>query len=250
MQPSTVYIHVISFISFYDQPFWAALPLFCPWLMKCALLRVRCIPIKVIQDPARKGVSDAWLSKQMSYNEYKKSRPRGIGSSVDTGQGSRVGDYMVWAEALKCIPVLGQPHSCPTCLLHVFPVAPRFPPAPPPHFPLFPPFPPIFPFSSFFSGNSSVNLTVKLRRYFLGLVPSRRIPVILRCGPVPLRHAPVKRPVHSRSRPARTCHRLSPQRRRLSKAVSMVLRRRRGGGGVLSVYFFFQRVAKGASPGP
>ena len=65
---------------------------------------VRYVPVKVIRDPERKWLSAGWLSKQMTLNNYKKSKPANIGVSVEPGQGSRAGDYMVLEEALNCIP--------------------------------------------------------------------------------------------------------------------------------------------------
>ena len=56
---------------------------------------VCCDPIKVIWDPARKWVYRGWLSKHMSYINDKTSCPGDIGTSVESGQGSRVGKYMV-----------------------------------------------------------------------------------------------------------------------------------------------------------
>ena len=50
VQLSTVYIHITSSAQFYLQPFYAALPFFCPWLIKFAPFKGVCyVPIKVIQ---------------------------------------------------------------------------------------------------------------------------------------------------------------------------------------------------------
>ena len=53
--------------------------------------REKYVPIKATKDSDRKWLSAGWLSKQMTLNNYNKTRPANIGIAVNPGQGSRVG---------------------------------------------------------------------------------------------------------------------------------------------------------------
>ena len=66
---------------------------------------VHYVPIKAIRDSERKWLSAGWLSKQMTLNNYNKTKPANIGIAVNPVQGSRVGDYMVLEEAINCVPL-------------------------------------------------------------------------------------------------------------------------------------------------
>ena len=84
-------------------------PSLCPMADQVHLFNgVRYVPMKAIRDPDRKWLSAGWLSKQMSLNNYNKTKPANIGIAVNPGQGSWVGDYMVLEEAINCIPLLKQ----------------------------------------------------------------------------------------------------------------------------------------------
>ena len=74
------------------------LPFLCPMADQVHLFNgVRYVPIKAIRDPDRKWLSAGWLSKQMSLNNYNKTKPADIGIVVNPGQGSRVGDW--WGQS-------------------------------------------------------------------------------------------------------------------------------------------------------
>ena len=55
---------------------------------------VRYVPIKAIRDSDRKWLSAGWLVKQITLNNYNKTKPANIGIAVNPGQGIRLGDYM------------------------------------------------------------------------------------------------------------------------------------------------------------
>ena len=153
---------------------------------------VRYDPIKAIRDSDGKWLSAGWLSKQMSLNNYNKTKPANIGIAVNPGQGSRVGDYMVLEEAINCIPLPKQAearHFFGLVMEEATPQVHRavvwrgflffkhcallnpflqvfwyldgqvfhLPPPIIPHSPHFPPFPPIFPhFPPFFLSEREV----------------------------------------------------------------------------------------------
>ena len=59
---------------------------------------VRYVPLKVLRDLERQSLSASCLLKEMKYNKYKKFKPIDTGTSVRSGDGTCLGEYMVLDE--------------------------------------------------------------------------------------------------------------------------------------------------------